>query len=461
MGKYVLLITVATLGLWGFSMAQLQSEQQAAEEKADHQRTVLARRVAHTGLNVIRSKASAASEDNTCPADIADAVPKIEGTDQSGNYEDGEYEAQIEPVPSIDHTLRATSKGTYDDQTVEVEKLLEVKVFPTGFLYSESGESGEMAQYNPSSSDGGFETHPQIDAMGPLEADLDGDGRDEIPYVRQGSAKIEMTDSETKELEDTQTLVNANNNDAKKPATNETRLGVGSWGEGDPSVFYANENNDAIYKVSWDPNGGGNNNQNDPEKIADLDNSRNGVKAVVGVANINGDGDKELIYADGSQELRYMDEPNDGDDDRGDHEQGSAFPKIPGGSVGSNQGIGAGTLVDPDGDGVSSVVFANSDNNITIANDDGEDRTIQVDNAENLDNPTGAEEVSPTVTDMDGDGSLEVLYVVNGREDVQYVDYNPDNPESPSVETLNDVSVNQGPGLQSTNTASHCDDGGS
>ena len=127
MGKYVLLITVATLGLWGFSMAQLQSEQQAAEEKADHQRTVLARRVAHTGLNVIRSRV-ARGADNMCPADIADDVPEIEGTDQSGNYEDGKYKAWIVPVPSIDHTLRAISEGTYDGQTVEVEKLLEVDV---------------------------------------------------------------------------------------------------------------------------------------------------------------------------------------------------------------------------------------------------------------------------------------------------------------------------------------------
>jgi hypothetical protein len=459
MGKYVLLITVAALSLWGFSMAQLQSEQQAAEEKADHQRTVLARRVAHTGLNVIRSEARrVASEDNMCPADIAGNVSEIEGTDQSGNYEDGKYKAQIEPVPSIDHTLRATSKGTYDDQTVEVEKLLEVKVFPTGFLYSESGEPGEMAQYNPSSSDGGFKTHPQIDAMGPLEADLDGDGRDEIPYVRQGSAKIEMIDSESEQV---QTLVN--NSDAKKPATSKIRLGVGSWGGGDPSVFYANENGDAIYKVSWDPNEGGNKNQNDPEKVADLYDSgdRNEVDAVVGIANINGDGDKELIYADGDQELRYIDEPGDGDE-----VDPKLIPTEDGNAAaGSDQeGIGAGTLVDPDGDGVSSVVFVNGSNNIQIVNDAEEDakvdRTIQVDNASDGDGP-GADETSPTVADINEDGSPEVLYVVDDGEHVQRVDYNPDNPGSPSVKTLSSVSVNQGPGLQSTSTASLCDDGGS
>ena len=449
MGKYVLLITVAALSLWGFSMAQLQSEQQAVEEEADHQRTVLARRVAHTGLNVIRSEARrVASEDNMCPADIENAVPKIEGTDQSGNYEDGKYKAQIEPVPSIDHTLRATSKGTYDDQTVEVEKLLEVKVFPTGFLYSESGESGEMAQYNPSSSDGGFKTHPQIDAMGPLEADLDGDGRDEIPYVPQDSAKIKMIDSESNQAE---TLVNANNGDDNEPAASNTRLGVGAWGGGDPSVFYANKDNDAIYEVSWNSNGGGNN----LDKIADLE---NGAKAVVGVANINGDGDKELIYADESEELRYIDEPGDGDEVDPELITTNKSPGL------DEDGIGAGTLVDPDGDGVSSVVFANQSNNITIANDDGEDRTIQVDNASGGDGP-GADETSPTVADINDDGSPEVLYVVDDREDVQYVDYNPDDRESPSVGTLDDedddVSVNQGPGLRSTSTASLCDDEGS
>ncbi|MFB6272763.1 MAG: hypothetical protein ABEL51_07720 [Salinibacter sp.] len=473
MGKYVILVVVASLGVWGLSMAQLQGDQQAAEDKADHYHNVLARQVARSGLSVIRARAAQASQEHQCPADILDAVSSVEGTDQSGEYEGGQYEAWLEPVASINHTLRAVSEGTYNGKTAQVQELVEVNVPTGGFLYAKSGGSNKMAQY-PGGSGGGSNTPPNIRAMGPLEVDLDGDGKKEIPYVRKSNAKIEMIDPDADGPEDAQTLVNANYNGNKEPAASKTKLAVGRWGDGDddhdgdddgedgdrdgdddggsPSVFYANSNNDAIYQVSWEPNSNGKN-QSEPQKVAGLTNSRNGAQAVIGIADVNEDEGEELVFADGSQQLRYIDEPGNGD-----REDGSAFPKIQGGSVGSNNGIGAGAFVDRNNDGTSSVVFVNGSNNIRIVNDAGTNRTIHVDNA-NEGNGPGAAKVPPAVTDVDGDGNLEVIYVKKGTNKVQHVDLNPENPGQPEVKTIqgqNAPNVKQGPGLQATDMTSPC-----
>jgi len=464
MGKYVLLVVFGALSIWGMSMAQFQSQKRAAEDEAEHYRATLARQAARAGLSVIRTRAAEAEDKNQCPSDIVGAVPAAKGTDESGDYRGGRYEARLQPVPSLNNAFQAVSEGTYEGKTSIAKKLVTVQNSDGGFFYVEKRGSGRASQY-PTPDGGGFETHPQIRAMGPLALDLDGDGQKELPYIRKSNRKIEMIDSETKSAGQAQTLVNANVNGRRTPATSKTQMATGKWGEGPPSVFYANANGDALYRVSWGPKGngpkgngpGGNGkkNQNAPEMVASLGNSRNGAGAVVGIGDVNGDPDKELVFVDGSQELRYMDRPGDGDREKGDHQPGTAFPKIPGGSVGSNNGVGAGAFVDLNGDVASSVVFVNGSNNIQIVNDGGVNRTIRVGNV-NGGNGPGAAKAPPAVLDVDGDGGLEVAYVMNGSDQVQHVDIDPEDPNRPRVETLdgpNAPSVRQGPGLQASSTS--------
>jgi len=434
MGKYVVLVVVASLSVWGLSMSQLQSEQQAAEDEAEHHHWVLARQVARTGLNVIRARASQASKE--CPDAIVDAVSPVQGTDNSGDYSGGTYKAELDSVSAIDHTFRAVSEGTYRGAIDTVETLVEVDAPAAGgILYA---DDGSIKQSDGEGNVSGFSTSPQAQAMGPLEVNLDEDGRKEIPYVPQDSAMIKMVDPDG----DEQTLVNADYNGPKKPATSETRLAVGRWGSSDPSVFYANSNNDAIYKVS---------DEGEPELVAEPSNS---AQAVVGISDVDGsdvDGDngEEFVFVDGSQQLRYIEESG--------AETSKKFTKIDGGGAGSNNGVGAGALVDQNNDGTSSVVLVDGSGNLKLVNakNNGEEcengNKIKVANSDK-----GAAKVPPTVLDVDGDGGEEIAYISSSEDNVQYVDANPKEPCSPEVHTMSNISADKGAGLQSIDTTSPC-----
>ena len=224
-------------------------------------------------------------------------------------------------------------------------------------------------------------------ALGPADVDLTGDGTDDPAFVEGGDAVVV-----TNATNGTTTLAD----DGDVPGAIEgskTRLAVGSWDGSPRSVFFVNENQDTLYRVT--PSGS-------PVAVAT---PGNGVQAVSGIGDVDGDGEDELVFADASQQLRYL-EPD------------GSTATLEDSQTGSNVGIGAGAVTDLDGDGVASVVAVDGNNDVKLTGvstaDGGEGATVIT--------AADAEKSPPTVADVDDDGDDEIVYVGLANGKVKYVD---------------------------------------
>lgn len=419
MGKYVLLLVLAAAGVWAF--AQQRTALQTAETEAERGEEVLARQAARTGFNSLLAETRTVADDK-CPDEIVESVGSISGTHETDGYNHGTYEAWLEKESSVDFGYRAHAKGQFPDEngaTVTLDRLIQRTDNREGLIYGEEGD-GKLQKTTTEGSEG-FGTAPQAKGMGSLSTDLDGDGKDEIPYVRKSNQKLEMIDADAKNQGDTQTLVGASAGDFA-PADDKTRLATGTWDLSQESVFYANSDHETIYRVTWTgafapP----------PEEVVS---PSDGAQAVLGIDDIDGDSAEELVFADASQHIRYVDEP------------GGPVKKLENGGVGSSEGIGTGGLVDLDGDGTASAIFVNGSNNLRVVDADGTDRTIYLDDGSD----DGAAKVPPTAKDFDGDDELEIAYLREEDEgpDVEYVD-----PDGSDIRPLCGISVRKDAGLVS------------
>ena len=226
--------------------------------------------------------------------------------------------------------------------------------------------------------------------------DVDEDGNVGVAYIQQ-SEGAEQTVSVVDKNDATPT------NYALPVAakSDKTLIGVGSFG-GAPSFFYVGAvgNGDEIYRVNFD--------DGSSEPLADPE---NGVDAIIGVADVDGDSDKELIFSDGSQQTRYI---NPGDPSQ------ASFTKLPEGGAGSNNNIGIGScLADIDGDGRASVPIVDGSNEIDLVDATGVSKTIVTGNAN--------EEAAKTPlawADIDNDGDPELIYLENNNSpaELKYID---------------------------------------
>lgn len=228
--------------------------------------------------------------------------------------------------------------------------------------------------------------------------DLDDDGNVGVVYVQ------ENPDAAVQTLK----VVDANDSLATTydlpvaAKTSKTLLGVGSWSGSGPSSFYVAKtgNGDEIFRVPFD---GG--------SVQRIANPANGVDAILGVADIDGDDQNELVFVGGSQQTRYV-EQSDG--------VTASFTKVPNAGAGSNNNIGIGScLADVDGDGSASIPLVGGSNQIRLADASGVHATLITgsDNEQAAKTPLAWAEV-------DNDGETELVYLENNNSpaELKYVD---------------------------------------
>ncbi|MFB6269559.1 MAG: FG-GAP repeat domain-containing protein [Halobacterium sp.] len=219
--------------------------------------------------------------------------------------------------------------------------------------------------------------------LGPMWNDFDGDARLEVPYVNSSGA-MRLVDTANR------SATWRTGSSTYPPAGAPSRLGVGEWQATDYSVLYAGSSGSRVFAA-----------ENASGPSTELHSSGDGVSAVAGVADVDGDGADELVFGDGSQQLRYRDD--DGTE-----------VKIANGGFGQNGSVGIGTPVDFDGDGTARVPFVDGSNNLKLVDGAGNVETL-VDSSN-----VSVSKAPVAVDDWDDDGRLEIVFVSGG--DLWYVD---------------------------------------
>lgn len=209
-----------------------------------------------------------------------------------------------------------------------------------------------------------------VAALGAPTTDVTGNGSTDLPFVTDSGA-LKVTDSDG----NTETLVTSSA--SSKPATSKTLIASGSWDGSDPSVFYADGNQETLYRVDGS------------RSVSTVAQPGNGVQGVTGIGDIDDDGTAELIFIDGSQQVRYL-KPD------------GTIEKVSGGGAGSNNGIGVGKAADFDDDGIVRVALVDGSNNVKLAGSAESDVILS---------NTSAKKSPVTVADVDGGGDLEVVYI--------------------------------------------------
>lgn len=245
------------------------------------------------------------------------------------------------------------------------------KITGDGFAYSDISTAAEPKGLGPAT-------------------DIDSDGTIEIPYV-DSSGKIKLVETD----DGSETLLAESSDSAISGSiqTSETRMAVGTWSGSPQSVFFANENEDALYRVA--PGG----------SVVEVTPLSDGPSGVLGIRDIDSDSDDEVVYIGSSDEIRYLNK---------DGSTGST-----GITADQNNGVGAGSIADYDGDGDAAVAMVES-GQIRLAGATW-DHKITDSDIQGGTAPSSVTKAPPTAADVDDDTETELLYVASGG-DLRYLD---------------------------------------
>jgi len=254
---------------------------------------------------------------------------------------------------------------------------------PSDDIVQISGDGGSVTRIHDSAS---------VEILGSPTADVTGDGSADLPFV---------TDSETVKIltadGDVQTVATSSDISGSIEAS-KTSVAVGRWDGSPTSVFFADQNHGKIYRAT--PSGS-------PQVAVDLSGgSQNGVQAISGFGDLDADGTDELVYADASQTLRYV-QPD-----------GSVVSTSL--SLGSNNGIGTGSIGTLDGYPGDVATAVDGGNYLVVVSDAGTDKITSSDVA-GSEAPQAAK--APTaLADVDGDGANELVYVGSDNGKAKFLD---------------------------------------
>jgi len=256
-------------------------------------------------------------------------------------------------------------------------------------VYQTNSSNGGSRNLKTIAGDGGKITDLGVadaQAIGPATADITGNGLNDLPYV-DADGNLKLVDNNG----DKTTLVNKSEvEEEQRPDHNKTLLVVGMWDGTGPSVFYSNQSHSKIYRVSFS--------SDSPTEVAD---PTDGVNAIIGIGDIDGDGENELLFVDGSQHIRYLDK-----------EQDSPI-ELENGGTESDNGIGVGSIAEFGG---SKYVIFISNNEIKLVNDVADDDTITI-------SPSGNKKPAkspPTVASVDGSSGDKIVYISNDKR-IKYI----------------------------------------
>ncbi|WP_435097608.1 FG-GAP repeat domain-containing protein [Halarchaeum sp. P4] len=313
---------------------------------------------------------------------VANATP--EGLYTSENYTDHYYTADSPSPYALPAVYAATLNVTYrgPDVTYATRVRVRPNATPQGPRYGVVPLRGQLVfsfandPKNLATVDalGGISRFAPTNAsvIGPRKYDFTDDSVQDVPYVDSAQAVHIANASGTMEL--------TTGADATK-----SLLAVGSWNNTHPSIFYTS--GDTVYRVR-------------PGTASEsvFSDTNDGVSAVAGVGDIDGDGADEFVYVDDSQQLRYLE--NDG-----------SLHKVDNGGAGASTGLGVGAPVDVDGDGHARVPMVDGSNNLWLVGANSRTKVL-----------SGNVDKSPVAAyDADGDGQLELLYLNNGQ--IWYADH--------------------------------------
>lgn len=341
-------------------------------------------------------------DDNEVSSAAGDLRFRQPGSDDSSDtlqlddLTDGENDS-FEIVTAPDRTGEVTdtvtlSYGGSGGVSIEVVRDITVEFNAGGQLvYVVNGSIQVYDAVNDNLRTPPHSTTPEV--IGATAVDIVDDSNADLPYTDNG-----RTVYATWVGADSDTVIYDGNN--PKPKKQKTRLSVGPWPPSSLSgdlVLSAAHNSSSIIGISPDGT---------TDTLADVE-----CDGVAGVEDIDGDGELELVYVNGSQQIYYL-------------EQDGTTRKIENGGVGSNNSTGFGPPADF-GRGRVEIPFVDGSNDPALIDSEG--------NKYRLNSNGIAKKAAVAPVDIDGDGALEFMFLDSGTGEIRYID---DVGGSNSVETL-------------------------